>query len=493
MKKAFQGEGQVIPKKVVQLLKNGKIANLPLKKGFGNYVRKSAAAWTNASSTTSSENTTITFFDDTRALQTITDNATLKMRVITLNPDGTLGPEGLGPVYTYGSGYRLFAIKRSDTEIMIVGMKNTVTLEVHFVTIDESGNLSFQTVPLLTIPAAVANNEYTFDITTVDDAGNTFVIGANYSAAPFNTVLIPFKVTGQTVQAGSVFVFDAQYGSGNKNMAVSSWEPGKIVIHHTANNTNFSPLFSTFAIDDNLQISLLYRDTYANSDFSVEVLINPRMKKLSEGRVALMYRSSSVQLTMRTIEFSKSGVPIFSQKKTLISGGKAMSTTLGFEVTGQDVGIIFGRSTVGSTDPLYTRSLIYPWAVDGDEVSAGDPVIYDDAVQILNASDRPGFAFNKSGDRFLISQLHNDNYTIWLYLFEVQEKQQLGKVLGIAESSNTVALSGAVSGLEGLVPGDEYSYDANGDLVSKSQYTQNGAIGRAVSPSTLLLYDYLLK
>lgn len=490
MKKSFQSEGQVIPKKVVQLLKNGKIANLPLKKGSGKFVPKTPSRWANAAATTSSDNATITFFDDTRALQTVTDQSNLKLQVIKLNPDGTITQSS---VYTYGQGQRIYAFKRSDTEIMLVVRLGSFIVQLIFVSIDASDNLMFETVPVLTSTTAMGNNDYNVDITTVDESGDTFVIGTMFSVAPYNAILIPFKVTGRTVQVGSVFVFDAQYQS-NRHISVCSWEPGKIALLYAANVSTNPPLLSTFSIDSNLQISLLYRDVYPNYEITAsEALDVPQMKKISKGRIALQYKSSSIALTIRVLEFTKAGVPLYSQKKTQITGGKSTTSYFALVANGLDVGFSFGRMAVVSSDPLYNRSIIYPWAVDGDEVIAGDYLIYEDGVQILTQVDKPQIAFNKSGNRFVISHFTADSLHIWMHPFEVQEPQQFGKVLGVAESSNTVTLSGAVGGLEGLVPGEEYSYDVNGDLVSKSQYTQNGVIGRAISPSTLLLYDYLLK
>jgi hypothetical protein len=491
MRKSYQSQGQLTPQKVVQLLENGKVANLPLKNGSGQMNAKTKTQWTNASSTTSSANCTFTFFDDARALQTIADSMNLKMCVMTLNSDGTITQ---GPTYSFGRTSRIFPFKRSDTEIMLVSKKASGWgFELIFVSIDESDNLGFLNVDLFTPDASVQFAEKSLKVIQVEGTTDDYVLLGQYSTVPYNIFLVPFRVKGHTVTVGNILVYDQQY-SGNHAVAIAMWDVGKIAVFHSYNNSSSSPQMSTFTIND-LTISLLYRDTYPNNDLGTSAIEMIHMAKLSKGRIVMQYSDptqSGSPVVLRVVEFSESGKPIFAYKKTLVTNNKSVTNSFVLAVNGDNVGFSYGIMRGATDDPFYLRGTIYPWAAVGDEFVVAPYFIYD-TVQYFK-TDYPGFSYNKSRDRLVISHITNDSYHVQMIPFEIVEKQHVGKVLGVAETTSTVVLSGVANGFQGLVPGTEYTYDENGDIIPcGSKYIENPPIGKAISQNSLLLYDFLLK
>ncbi|WP_419877719.1 hypothetical protein [Brevibacillus centrosporus] len=489
MKKSFQSDEQITPKKVVQLLENGKIANLPLKNGAGKMNLKTKSSWAGASATTSSANCTLTFFDDTRALQTITDNSNLKMRVAKVAADFSVT---WNPIYTLQQSTRLLPFKINDTEIMFVSkMTSGWGVELIFVTIDENDNLTFETVPLFT-PAQNINSAINrFKCIKVDGTTNDYILYTQYSTTPFNAIMLPFRISGHTVALGNVFVFDAEYG-GNLAGNIAMWDAGKIAVWHTGNYSNTPPLLSTFAIND-LTISLLFRDTYPNGDLGTAVTNNVHMAKLSKGRIVIQHpdtQQSGSPVIIRIVEFGDNGTPIYSTKKTLVTNAKTVYNNFVLAVTGENAGFCYGKMTAQSSDPYYLKGTMWAWVADGDGFTVAPYFVYESD---LDNGEYPSFSFNKTRNKMVIAHVSSNKFNVYLYPFEIAEQQHIGKALGIAESSSTVVMTGVVNGFQDLIPGDEYTYDSDGNLLSLSKYSTNKAIGRAVSQNSLLMYDYLLK
>ncbi|WP_419877981.1 hypothetical protein [Brevibacillus centrosporus] len=489
MKKSFLSDRQITPRKVVQLLDDGKIANLPLKNSAGKMNLNARSVWSGASATTSSSNCTFTFFDDTRALQTITDNSNTKMRVVKIAEDLSVV---WNPIYPIQQSYRLLPFKMSDTEIMFVS-KATIGwgVELIFVTIDESDNLTFETVPLFTPAQNIANSERRFKCIKVEGTENDYIFYTQYTTTPFNSIMLPFRINGRTVTLGNVFVFDPEYG-GNLHGNIAMWDVGKIAIWHTANVSNTPPLLSTFAIND-LVITLLFRDTYPNGELGTAVTSNVHMKKLSKGRIIIQNpdtTQSGNPVVIRIVEFTENGKPIYSKKKVLVTNSESVYNNFVLGVTGENTGFCYGKMNSQSTDPYYQKGTMWAWAADGDGFIVAPYFIYESD---LDNGEYPDFSINKSGDKMVISHISANKFSVYLYPFEIAEKQRIGKVLGIAESSSTVVLSGVATGLQDLVPGEEYTYDADGNLVSLSKYSSNVVIGKALNQNSLLLYDFLLK
>ncbi|MED4783435.1 hypothetical protein [Brevibacillus choshinensis] len=495
MKRSYLSEGQLTPQKVVQLLENGKVANLPLKDGAGKMNLKPKTTWANASGTTSSNNCTITFFDDTRALQTITDNYNLKMRVVKVAEDFAIT---LNPIYQQGQSRMLFPFKRSDTEIMFVSKTNSGwSYELIFVTIDANDNLTIETVPLFTPAQSLSENEMTLHIIQVEGTQNDFILCSQYTSGALNFVMLPFRVEGRAVTLGNIFVHDpAYYGNSPSNIAM--WDVGKIALYHVNTLSNQSPLMSTFAIND-LTITLLYRDTYPNSELGTTLISRFFMQKLSKGRIVLNYADPQTVGTpqvLRIVEFDKrTGKPIFASKRTIVANSKAVSTpAFTMLVTAENVGFSYGKMNANSTDPFYNKGTFWAWGADGDEFIMAPYLIFDDGASTDMTQKYPSYSLNKSRTKALISFIALNSFAVNIRAIEVVEQQHVGKVLGVAESTSTIALSGVVNGFQGLVPGSEYVYDMNGNIAAIDKvYSQNKPIGRAINSNSLLMYDYLLK